>query len=358
MGGEEDGQRFSVPDHDSELFRPILSPHSISSFTLHNDSLADTDRHRERESQMEMPYGHRPARASFSDDCPEFFKIFLSSASSQQLSIPPDFVKHFNGTIPEKVDLIDHATECWCVRLEETDGRVWFTNGWQCFASDHYLSCGDFLIFKYNRGLSFEVKIFSVRGCRKEETVAIGKTTQEVKLEQDSKAEQTCSKQKHSDVGLKKNEADSSKAHRHKSQKTGKANLEENRTPEVVSRLVASKTPHFVLRISHCTLVTAYIHKSVVQAFKIELKPKVVIRDQNGKSWPVKIIFKTDGRIAIGTGWSNFARSSVKARDQCVFEFVLQSGNTCKEIRVYVLRGSARMKKPSRHWHWHRHVNG
>jgi hypothetical protein len=92
----------------------------------------------------------------------------------------------------------------------------------------------------------------------------------------------------------------------------------------------------------------------VVQAFKIVLKPEMVLRDQNGKSWPVKIIFKNDGRIAIGSGWSYFAKSNVKPTDQCVFEFLLQSGNICEEIRVHVLRGNARMKKPSSHWHWHR----
>lgn len=121
-------------------------------------------------------------------------------------SIPPDFVRHFNGTIPEKVYLIDNARKSWRVRLEETGGRVWLTKGWPCFKSDHHLNCGDFLIFKYDRSSSFEIKIFSVRGCRKEETFAICNTTPDVKFEH-SKGEQNCSKRKHLEIGLEKYEA-------------------------------------------------------------------------------------------------------------------------------------------------------
>ncbi|XP_059456445.1 putative B3 domain-containing protein At5g66980 [Corylus avellana] len=146
-------------------------------------------------------------------------------------------------------------------------------------------------------------------------------------------------------------EGDSSEVSGHKS-----TNLEKNNTPEVIAQLVASKTPHFVLSNTSHTLTTVYIHTSVVKAFNIALKPEIVLRDQNGNAWHARILFKEDGRIAIGCGWSYFAKNNVKVGDQCVFEFVLQRGNTCEEILVHVLRGNARMKKPSSHWHWHRHV--
>jgi hypothetical protein len=84
---------------------------------------------------------------------------------------------------------------------------LWLTEGWPCFKSDHHLNCGDFLIFKYDRSSSFEIKIFSVRGCRKEETFAICNTgTPDVKLE-NSEGEQDCSKRRHSEIGLGKYEA-------------------------------------------------------------------------------------------------------------------------------------------------------
>jgi hypothetical protein len=128
-------------------------------------------------------------------------------------SIPPAFIRHFNGAIPKKAILFDHTKKPWQVTLEQTEGRLCFKNGWQCFASDHSLELGDFLVFKYNRNSSFEVKIFSKYGCKKGETVAIDKTIPFVDLEQDSKPEETCrrpptfvGKRKHSEIGIKKNE--------------------------------------------------------------------------------------------------------------------------------------------------------
>jgi hypothetical protein len=77
----------------------------------------------------------------------------------------------------------------------------------------------------------------------------------------------------------------------------------------------------------------------------------MVIRDQNRNSWPVKINFVSDGRIAIGTGWSTFRmKNNIKVRDQCVFEFVIGRGNTCNEMHVQILRGNARLKNLPRHW--------
>lgn len=128
-------------------------------------------------------------------------------------SIPPAFIKHFNGTIPKKAILIDHAGKSWPVGLEQIDDRVCFKYGWQRFASDHSMEFGDFLIFKYNKSYLFEVKIFSKTGCKKDESVAIENTMPIVNLEEDSEADQTCSPRthagnpKHSHIGTKKKEA-------------------------------------------------------------------------------------------------------------------------------------------------------
>ena len=128
-------------------------------------------------------------------------------------SIPQAFIKHFNGTIPKKAILKDQTGKSWHVGLEQSNRRLCFKNGWQCFASDHSLEFGDFLIFKFNRSSLFEVKIFSKTGCKKEEAAPIGKPIPFVNLEEDSETELTCSrptrigKRKRSEVGLKKIEA-------------------------------------------------------------------------------------------------------------------------------------------------------
>ncbi|XP_059444245.1 putative B3 domain-containing protein At5g66980 isoform X2 [Corylus avellana] len=301
---------------------------------------------------------------SSSDDSPEFFKVFLPYTSSHQISIPQVFIKHFNGAIPKKATLFDHTKKRWHVSLEQTDGRLCFTNGWQSFASHHSLQFGDFLVFKYNRKSWFEVKIFSKTGCKKgEEAVAPpDKTFPFVDLkEEDSELEKTCrkltcaSKRKHSEIGLKKNEepGSSSKAGLHKSRRTVETNQDEPNIPRV-GRFVAPKNPYFVVAIAKHMRYGLRLQRSLVQAFNIRLRENVVIRDQNRKNrnpWPVKIIFMSDGRIAIGTGWSHFRKkNNIQVGDQCVFEFVIGRGNICNEMHVQILRGNARLK--NLRWHW------
>jgi hypothetical protein len=88
----------------------------------------------------------------------------------------------------------------------------------------------------------------------------------------------------------------------------------------------------------------------VIKAFNIRLEENMVIRDQNRNQWPVKVRFRDDGRFALGRGWSDFRKeNNLQVRDQCVFEFVLGRGNTCKEIHVQILRGNARLKNLPRH---------
>lgn len=126
-------------------------------------------------------------------------------------SIPPAFIKHFNGTIPKKALLIDHTGNSWPVGLEQINGHLFFNYGWQRFANDHSLEFGDFIIFKYTKSCMFKVKIFSKIGCMKYEAEATGKTIPCVNFEEDSNAVRACgrltrvSKRKLSEICVKKN---------------------------------------------------------------------------------------------------------------------------------------------------------
>ncbi|XP_059444780.1 putative B3 domain-containing protein At5g66980 [Corylus avellana] len=312
----------------------------------------------------------------FSDDSPEFFKVFLPYTSSHQMSIPQAFTMHFNGGIPKKAILFDNTKKPWHVTLEQTDGRLCFNNGWQSFASDHSLQFGNFLVFKYNRNSAFEVKIFSGKtGCKKGETVAIDhNTTPFVDLEEeDYKAEKTCKiptsvgKRKHSEIGLMKTEepGSSSKAsgqhelpravetnldepnipkvaRLHELPRTVETKLEEQNIPEVEG-FVAPKNPYVVVvAFARHMLYSVHLHQSKVKSFKIRFKKTTVIRDQNGNPWPMKVYFKGDGRIAIGSGWSNFRKkNNLHEGDQCAFDFIIGRDDLCDEIHVTILCGNA-----------------
>lgn len=51
-------------------------------------------------------------KASYFD---EFFKVYLPDQNSQRLRVPPDFVKHFNETIPNNAILKDLGGKIWHV---------------------------------------------------------------------------------------------------------------------------------------------------------------------------------------------------------------------------------------------------
>lgn len=77
----------------------------------------------------------------------------------------------------------------------------------------------------------------------------------------------------------------------------------------------------------------------MVKSHGIKLQPEMMLHDQNGRKWPVKIAFRTNGRISITRGWSDFWRThNLERGDKCVFEFVLSGGNISKEMKVQVVR--------------------
>ncbi|XP_038883716.1 uncharacterized protein LOC120074618 isoform X2 [Benincasa hispida] len=97
----------------------------------------------------------------------EFFKVFLPDSCSLHMSIPPAFMKHLNGTFPEKATIQDHTGKSWGITLEKLDDLLYFKKGWQAFVDYHFLKYGDFLVFQYDGHSTFDVKIFGKNGCKK-----------------------------------------------------------------------------------------------------------------------------------------------------------------------------------------------
>ena len=82
-------------------------------------------------------------------------------------SIPPAFVKHLNGSFPEKAIIKDPMGKSWRIMLEKLDDLVYFKNGWPAFVDYYFLKYGDFLAFQYDGHCSFDVEIFGTNGCKK-----------------------------------------------------------------------------------------------------------------------------------------------------------------------------------------------
>ncbi|XP_022977573.1 B3 domain-containing transcription factor VRN1-like isoform X1 [Cucurbita maxima] len=97
----------------------------------------------------------------------EFFKGFIPDSGSLHMNIPPAFVKHLNGSFPEKAIMKDPMGKSWRITLEKLDDLVYFKNGWPAFVDYYFLKYGDFLIFQYDGHCTFDVKIFGTNGCKK-----------------------------------------------------------------------------------------------------------------------------------------------------------------------------------------------
>ncbi|KAL3825443.1 hypothetical protein ACJIZ3_021472 [Penstemon smallii] len=121
---------------------------------------------------------------------PEFFKVFLPQTfASKKILIPPDFIKHFNRRIQEKIILKDVEGKVWQVGVERSLYEVFIKDGWHNFVCNHYLEVGDFIVFKYVRSYTFLVKLFGPNGCKKNAFVSKNIASTQVKIEQGTEEE-------------------------------------------------------------------------------------------------------------------------------------------------------------------------
>lgn len=82
--------------------------------------------------------------------------------------IPTKFVKHMEGRTSGSVSLEGPSGNTWLVDLVRHNDDLYIHRGWPGFVSDHYIECGDFLIFRYNGNLHFTVQVFDQSACEKE----------------------------------------------------------------------------------------------------------------------------------------------------------------------------------------------
>ncbi|PIA54643.1 hypothetical protein AQUCO_00900893v1 [Aquilegia coerulea] len=106
-----------------------------------------------------------------SDMKPEFFKIIHADLfTTEQLRIPPDFLKHISKD-ESGIAVIDEgpdATYSWHVQFCRTEDGMFLTDGWKDFVRDHSLGKYDFLVFRYEGNMYFTVAIFDQTGCQKD----------------------------------------------------------------------------------------------------------------------------------------------------------------------------------------------
>ncbi|KAG5528683.1 hypothetical protein RHGRI_029377 [Rhododendron griersonianum] len=269
----------------------------------------------------------------------EFFKVYLPDQSSQRMCVPPAFVKLLNGAIPNKAILKDLGGKCWHIEMEEAENGVFFKDGWQRFVSDHSLELGNFLAFTYHGDTSFDVKIFGTNGCKKEEALGDqcinkGPSTNapiHVKVEKESEEGHTCP------MLITGSDEES---RRRSSRIIASQTVEQPRAIET-SDFSLLKNPHFIAFVCQSRAFRVSFPRKFLAETGIEMDPKMSLRDDHGKLWPISIYRDSDGRVSFGKGWGDFRnhhKLGVPTNNRCAFEFLLRRGRrrVCREIAVHI----------------------
>ncbi|XP_050204561.1 putative B3 domain-containing protein At5g66980 [Mercurialis annua] len=298
----------------------------------------------------------------------EFFKVFLSDHSSDQLSFPPAFVMQLDGNVPENATLEDHTGKVWKIK---TRSSLITEEGWKKFVDHHSLVDGDFLVFKYDMNSKFFVKVFSGNGLIKEKecssSVVVKEETESESEEETPMRDSTSgNKRKYSDLESKQTRrpVGRPKGSRTKSRQTDGSSGESRSvvtqtTSKQRGRPRKSKAapnyklnnPHFDIYMTRASKYTLYIYRTVVNEHNLKLQENMELRNENGESWPVKVHFRTDGRIAINHGWSDFHKQNkVAFNDRCIFEFLPEENNIVKVIQVHIVPKQVKPRKKKLCW--------
>ncbi|KAF8410593.1 hypothetical protein HHK36_003125 [Tetracentron sinense] len=317
---------------------------------------------------------------------PSFFKVLVGDFS-EQLRIPPAFIKHFNGNLPGKSIIKSPTGRCWRVNVGKSENDLFFQNGWQKFVKDHSLEFGDFLIFKYIGISKFTVKIYGRSACEKE--LAMSKRNNDDPIYQTQKvrqgeaiAEFSKNKSKYHEGNCKKKAFDSSKMdggyakpkrnsddcnpHTQKVKmgdyvKPKSKHFIENMGKSSLATTCSFKTVHphkggmvlgesavegFITTIKACNCVCGKPYMNIPREFAISTgltwKNNIALRNPFGKLWLVKLQSRMSSiRVNFAQGWHEFlVGNNLKEGDTCIFELHSTSRTRGLILDVRILPGS------------------
>ncbi|WMV40361.1 hypothetical protein MTR67_033746 [Solanum verrucosum] len=109
------------------------------------------------------PISHLVTAMKIASKKPQFFKP-IQPGFKHGFKIPIGFLKYLEGLNHIKHAILKRTGKKWLVKVN--DWRL--EEGWEKFAEEHDLQLGDFLIFKHEGYMEFEVSIFDSSHCDRE----------------------------------------------------------------------------------------------------------------------------------------------------------------------------------------------
>ncbi|KAL4615571.1 hypothetical protein ACB092_07G136000 [Castanea dentata] len=260
----------------------------------------------------------------FLDNRPSFFKIIFEGHTTESMRIPPKFVKHLPIELPDQAILKGPSGEKWHVKLCKTVDGLYLKDGWEQFFRDHSLGDNEWLLFRYNGDLCFNVHIFGKNGCERvnaSSTKANHETTS-------SSGKRPRGRPRKTPLGL---------VPLHES-KPCKVILGQqcNSNGSKICKVADSFTsdfPHFKCCIKKSSVVEFL--QTVPSIFARNHLPqsnrKIILRNSEDKSWEMNYINK-EKNYKFSRGWKDFVRDNkLKVGDICIFELVAKN-----EMRVHI----------------------
>ncbi|KAF5190973.1 AP2/B3-like transcriptional factor family protein [Thalictrum thalictroides] len=266
---------------------------------------------------------------------PSFFKILIGDFTDQ-LRVPPAFVKHFQENLPKQLFLKISNGLCWIVKLKK-DGNVqlFLGEGWSGFVEDNSIEYGDVLLFKSLGDSIFQVKIYGKNCCEKE--INIGKKNVEENIpskreEKQMKVMETFLKsdQPNSDKGEELGDADITlKTGCSADDGSGGCSDKKEallRTPVTEDKRVSKEAcgfksahPFFTICLPRSYVNKGYlrIQSSFVQTYLPQTSKNVSIVDSCDRTWLAEYRYRKYGSH-IYNGW-----------DALVSEYNLKEGHVC-----------------------------
>ncbi|KAF3664331.1 putative B3 domain-containing protein-like [Capsicum annuum] len=262
------------------------------------------------------------------DNRPIFYKIFRPTFTSE-LRIPAYFLRHISEESPEKATLKCLSGGIWNVKLRYDEDGLLIHNGWDKFQKNNQLEDGEFLVFRYNGGLQFTVRIFTKNGLEREvKSTATGKNQQASVYDRGSKHKRPAKypfSSKFPEQTRANGENSTERETPRKRAAVDKA--EEGLLTPNIRQFVKCLKGYNVNK--SCFL---YVPKSFYeQLMKSDNKTTVVLRNSEEKEWKVNCIGRKGYRAFCG-GWRQFVSGNkLKEGYVCVFQLV-----NANELKVSV----------------------
>lgn len=259
-----------------------------------------------------------------------FFKVMFGDFS-KILLIPPAFLKHFDGVIPQEFVLRTRDGSERRVSVVKVGKDVFFKSGWSYFVRDNAIDFGDFLVFSYNGYLGLNVAIFRKETSCEEVTLPTEKRRKVIDVD-DSDCASDDSDTFSPHDRFRSNELQPESIHEETTSaevecvtplfscaKVAKTEATQGNARAVeAANEFTSKLPFFrvIINVSN----TTYLHLPRNFDLRYLKDVQCIMLQISKRSWPVKVLnYKHICRIS--AGWPAFMKdNTLQEGDACVFE--------------------------------------